>query len=117
MRRLGLFCAVGLSLERDCEGNIAEKYVLWADNLHPPGGNLPEYDCNVFDEKRDRLQIILYNRYIRYLLYGRCFMLKKIDRTFSREELYNEIWTISLSKTAAKIQYTREQASFCMYRV
>lgn len=29
-------------------------------------------------------------------------MLKKIDRTFSREELYNEIWTISLSKTAAK---------------
>lgn len=29
-------------------------------------------------------------------------MLKKIDRTFSRQELYDEIWTHSLSKTAKK---------------
>lgn len=29
-------------------------------------------------------------------------MIKKIDRTFSREKLYDEIWTLSLSKTAAK---------------
>ena len=36
-----LFCAVGLSLGGDCEGNTAEKYILRREILHPPEGNVP----------------------------------------------------------------------------
>ena len=47
LRRLALFCTVGLSPGVAWEGNTAEYYFLQREILHPPGGNVPSVNANM----------------------------------------------------------------------